>query len=98
MEILIGLGLKLLPFLAVLGAVIWGYFQIKSKGAEAEREKWEKAQAEERETVRRQLDEAIRGDAEIDRGVYEKLDQIKSKEVADRERNSATDPDSRFRF
>ena len=73
MEILVSLGLKLLPYLAVVGAAVAGYFAIKRRGVKQERAKWEQAQAE----VKAKVAEAQGKDAEVDAKVRGQVEAIR---------------------
>lgn len=72
MELLVSLGLKLLPYLAVVGAAVAGYFAIKRRGVKQERAKWEQAQAE----VKAKVAGAQGKDAEVDAKVRGQVAEI----------------------
>jgi hypothetical protein len=96
-DLILSLALKALPYLAVLGAALWAYIRIKSKGASEERVKWERRVEETQERVRTAQD----ADAEIDRRTADDIEKIKGthdKKVDDSGHHQSADDDGIFRF
>lgn len=72
MEILLGLGFKLLPYVLALLAAVGVYFGIKHKGVKEERAR----QAEQVKQVEQKLVVVAKDDASVDAKVREKLDEV----------------------
>lgn len=92
MEVLVSLGLKILPYLAIFGALVYGYFRIKKTGADEVREEVKRESAEAVAKQTEKVTEAVGQDAAIDAKVKEQINEI--------EKIAVTTPvdDSRFRF
>jgi hypothetical protein len=76
-EILIALGLKILPYLAILGVIVAGYLKIRHQGAVAERDRQEAAQVEAVKERLEKLQEAASKDQPIDDKVREQVEKIR---------------------
>ncbi len=91
--IAISLLLKFLPYLAILAAILSGYFLIKGKGTKQEREKWQKAQAEAKAKQIERINEAVSQDTAIDAKVRADVEKIKQDKPVD-----IVNPGDRFKF
>ena len=93
MEIALSALSSVLPYILSSLAVVAGYFWIKNKGVQQEREKNQMAQAEAQRRVAERITQAVTQDAAIDQKVVKQIEEVVKS-------NTPTQPDrpDRFRF
>jgi hypothetical protein len=76
--LILSLLFKIGPYVIAVLGVVAVYLGIKRRGAAEERAKWEQEVADEKDRVRREVEEAVRQDAAIDNKVRGEIDAIKT--------------------